>query len=147
MKTRLFFISLMILLIIGGCTKEKKSPVEGAWNLVSWQHFAGDTVVWTFPGDYTGTDLVIFSERHLLSVGRFIKDTTYMNNYVGASYTLDGNHFEETLLYFPNSNMVGQTNKQLLELRNDTLIKSYPCDNNWELKKSEYSVEKYVRPK
>jgi hypothetical protein len=137
----------MISLIISGCKQEKKSSIEGAWNLVSWQHFVGDTLIWTFPGDYTGSDIVIFSERHILSVGQFRKDTTDMNNYVGASYTLDGNRLEETLLYFPNSDMVGQTVKQILELRNDTLIKSYPCDDNWELMKNGYSIEKYVQLK
>jgi hypothetical protein len=64
---------------------------------------------------------------------------------VGASYTLEGSHLEETILYFPNPEMVGNKVKQIIELRNDTLIKSYPCDDNWELSKSGYMIEKFVR--
>ena len=31
---RVIFLSLIILLIIGSCIQEKKSPIEGAWKLV-----------------------------------------------------------------------------------------------------------------
>jgi hypothetical protein len=137
----------MILLIINSCTQQKSKFLQGAWQLVSWKHLSGDTIDSQFPGNYTGSDIVIFSEHHLLSVGRFKKDTTFMDNYVGAKYTLDGNHFEETLLYFPKTEMVGNVVKQILELRNDTLIKTYPCDDNWEIVKSNYNIEKYIRLK
>ena len=146
MKTA-FILSLVIVFIIGSCAKQENKFPQGAWQLVSSTHFTGNIIAWQFPGDYSGSDIVIFSEGHLLSVGLFKRDTIVINNYVGASYTLDGNHYEETLLYFPNPESVGQIIKQILELRNDTLIKSYPCDDNWELNKSEYTVEKFVRIK
>jgi hypothetical protein len=135
---------LIIFLILVSCAQQKKPPHIGAWQLVSWKHFYGDTIDWQFPGDYTGSNIVIFSERHILSVGLFKKDTTVKNNYVGASYALDGNRFEETLLYSPNPEMVGHTVKQIFEVRNDTLMKFYPCDDNWELIKSDYFIEKYI---
>jgi len=144
---RVIFLSLLISLIIVSCTQEKKSPIEGAWQLAGWKNMAGDTLVWEFPGNYTGSDIVIFSEHHVLSVGRFKKDTTYMDNYVGAKYTLDGNHYEATLLYFPKTEMVGHIGKQILEIRNDTLVKTYPCDNNWKIIRSNYNIEKYIRLK
>jgi hypothetical protein len=34
MMKRTVFLPLVILLIFGGCAQEKKSPVEGAWDLV-----------------------------------------------------------------------------------------------------------------
>lgn len=145
MKIKIILISLIISLIIVSCTQEKKPLHIGAWQLVSWKHLSGDKMDWQFPGDYTGSNIVIFSERHILSVGRLKKDTTVINNYVGAYYTLDGNRFEETLLYSPKPDMVGQTVKQILEIRNDTLIKSYPCDDNWKLVKSGYFIEKYTK--
>lgn len=147
MKTRLIFLCPMILLIINSCTQQKSNSLQGAWELVSWKHHSGDTIDSQFPGNYTGSDIVILSENHILSVGRFKKDTTFIDNYVGAKYTLEGNHFEETLLYFPKTEMVGNVVKQILELRNDTLIKTYPADDNWEIVKSNYYVEKYIRLK
>jgi hypothetical protein len=43
--------------------------------------------------------------------------------------------------------MVGQKVKQIVELRNDTLIKNYPCDDNWEPNKTGYTIAKYVELK
>ena len=100
-----------------------------------------------FPGIYTGSNIEIYSERHKLSVGLFKRDTIIYNNYVGATYTLDGNRLEETLLYNQNSNIVGRKIKHIVELRNDTFVDSYPCDDNWELIKNGYSIEKHIRLK
>jgi hypothetical protein len=95
------FLSLIISLIIGSCTQQEvKSPIEDAWQLVSWKNMAGDTLVQEFPSEYSGSDIAIFSENHVLSVGRFKIDTTFIDNYVGAKYTLNGNHFEELYYIF-----------------------------------------------
>ena len=144
MKKKIF-TGFLITLIFVSCAHEKKSPHLGAWQLVSWKHLKGDTLDWQFPGDLTGSNILIFSERHILSVGLFKKDTAVINNYVGAFYSLDGNRLEETLLYSPKPGMVGKTVKQIFEIQNDTLKKSYPCDENWGLIKSEYFIEKYVK--
>jgi hypothetical protein len=141
---RILFLGLIITVIIGGCTQKSKFP-QGAWQLVSVKQMSGDTIVSEFPGEYTGSDILIFSGQHILSVGRFKRDTTFIDNYVGATYKLDGNRLEETLLYSPNSNMVGKKVKQILEFRNDTLIKTYPYNDNWELIKNGYTIEKLVR--
>jgi len=140
-----FICCLFIVGFFLACNQVNKSPIEGAWELISWERYRGDSLVWQFPVNITGSDIVIFSEGHLLSIGRFKRDTTFIDNYVGAKYTLEGTHLEETLIYFPNQDRVGQTVKQILEIRNDTLIKSYPCDNDWKLNESDYSIEKYVR--
>ena len=139
------YLGLIISLITGGCAPEKKPTHIGAWQLISSDHWSGDTLLSSFPVDYQGSDIIIFSERHLLSVGLFKSDTSVMNNYVGATYTLEGNHFEKTLLYSPNPDMVGKNVKQIFKIRNDTLIKTYPCDNKWELVKREYFIEKFMR--
>lgn len=140
---------LAIILTITSCSfspQGLKFPL-GTWQLVEWQTFSGDSVTELFPGEWTGSDVVIIGERHIFSVGTFKNDTSIFNNYVGVSYTLDGNHLEETIMYFPNPDFIGQKVKQILEMRGDTLYKSYPCDDNWVLNKSSYNVEKYVRMK
>ena len=52
-----------------------------------------DTVAWEFPGSSTGSDVVIWSRKHVLSVGRFKMDSTYITNAVGGTYTLGVCHF------------------------------------------------------
>ncbi len=147
MKLKLAFLCPMILLILNSCTQQERKFPQGAWQVVSWKHLSGDTIESQFPGDYSGSGNIIVSETFFLSVGRFKKDTTYLRNYFAAKYTLDGNHFEATFLNLPNIEMVGHVGKQLLELQNDTLKLSYPCNDNWELSNSGYYVEKYVRLK
>ena len=142
---KLILLSLIVALAIGSCTQQQGMFPQGAWQFIQGQRVSGDSIVTLFPGEYTGSDIVIYSERHILSVGLFKRDTTIINNYVGATYTLEGNRLEETLLYFPNPDMVGKKVKHIVELRNDTLINSYPCDDNWELDKSGYTIEKHIR--
>ena len=92
------------------------------------------------------SSLVIFiccSQSRLYST--FEQDTTIYNNYVGASYTIEGNRYEETLLYFTNPDQVGKKVKSLLEIQNDTLIKTFPLDDNWNIIESGYSIEKFIR--
>ena len=104
-----------------------------------------DSLTFEFPGSTTGSDIKMWTENHFLTVGRFQMDTTFMDNGVGGTYTLDGNKYEETILYMPGQNGTGQKVKMLLELRNDTLIQTWPVDENGQIDKTNYSVEKYIR--
>ena len=115
---------------------------------MSWKNMWGDTLVEEFPGDYTGSDLMIISGHHYLSVGKFTGyNSKVVNNYAGAVREVDGNHCEETLLYFHDQDQVGSRVRSILEIRNDTLVKSYPCDDKWEIIKGDYFIEKYIRVK
>ena len=147
MKTRFFFLSLMISLIISSCTQQKSSPIEGAWQFVSSKAMAGDTLISQFPRtNYLGSDIKMWSKNHFVFVGRFKSDTTFSDNYGGGTYKLDGNRYEESILYHTNTSAVGMKVKMLLEIRNDTLIQKWPADENWNLPEK-FSTEKYVRLK
>jgi hypothetical protein len=41
--------------------------------------------------------------------------------------------------------MVGTSQKLLLEIKDDTLIQTWPCDDNWLIDTSNYSIQKLVR--
>jgi hypothetical protein len=147
MKKNLF-LCVIVTLILESCAHEISKFSQGTWQLVSWKNMWGDTLVDEFPGDYTGSDLLIISGRHYLSVGSFTRyNSTVVNNYTGASQEVNGNHCEETLIYFPDRDRVGSKIKSILEIRNDTLVKTYPCNDKWEIIQSDYTIEKYVRMK
>jgi len=143
------FISLIMAGIILGCTQQEDtiSPIEGAWQVVSWQSIAGDTLAMELGADYTGTEIKIWSEKYFNFVGYYtsLSDSTVVDNYGGGSYTLDGTHCEESYLYFSAKSMVGTTQKLLLEIRNDTLIQTWPCDDNWQIDQSNYNIQKLTR--
>ncbi|OGU79610.1 MAG: hypothetical protein A2W11_05430 [Ignavibacteria bacterium RBG_16_35_7] len=145
MKAISISIITVFLITLLGCAPKKSTPLVGAWQVVSWERIAGDTLAWKFPGKDTGSDIIIWSEKYVLSVGRFKHDTTYINNSVGGSYTLEGTRYEETLIYFPDSTQIGKKVVILTEFKNDTLIRTYPVKENGQIDKSNYLKEKLVR--
>lgn len=136
---------LMIAMIIGGCTREKSSEIEGAWKVVSWQNISMDTIKWELGKDYTGSEMKIWSKDHFVFAGRYKQDTTYIDNGGGGSYKINDTHYEETYLYFPDQKIVGTSQKLLLEIKNDTLIQTWPVDDNWQVIKSNYNIQKLIR--
>jgi hypothetical protein len=139
-------LSLIIAMIIGSCTqKEVKSPYEGAWKVVSWVAMEKDSLIWKFPGNYTGSEITIIAKNHFLWAGRYKKDTTFVNNWGGGTYALDGNRLEDTFLFCVDQSMVGTKRRLLLELKNDTATYSWPCDENWQVNKDKYYVQKLVK--
>lgn len=144
MKNYIIFF-VLVLIIISGCETKKNIKLEGAWQVVSWKHIAADTVAWEFPGNATGSDIVIWSKKYVLSVGRFKMDSTYNTNAVGGTYTLDGNKYVETLIYFPDTTKIGHKVTIITEMSNDTLIRMYPVKENGQIDKSNYLIEHLVR--
>lgn len=140
-----FVFCLMISMIILGCTPKKSTPIEGAWHVVSWEEKVGDSVISKLSRDYTGSEIKIFSKNHELFVGRYKKDSTFHDNCGGGTYKLDGNHFEESFLYFPDQKIVGTVQRWLVEIKNDTLIQTWPVDENWQVVKSNYNIQKLTR--
>jgi hypothetical protein len=144
---KIIFLSLISALIIGSCTQtEFKPPHEGAWKVVHWIRVTADTLEWEFPVNFKGSEMKVWSKSHFAFAGRYQMDTVFIDNCGGGSYNLDGTHYEESYLYFLNNQVaVGTSQKLLLEVKNDTLIQSWPCDENWQIDKSNYNIQKLVR--
>lgn len=144
---KLIFLSLVISGVILSCTQQKEMKLshEGAWEVVSWQRIAGDTLNAELGKTFTGTEIKIWSRSCFNFVGYYNLDTATYDNYGGGTYKLDGTHYEESFLYFSEKYMVGTSQKMLLEIKNDTLIQTWACDNNWQIDKSNYNIPKLVR--
>ena len=127
------------MLIIAGCTQQQtaKSPIDGAWDVVSVKHISGDTVF-----DYKGSTLKIWSGNYFNFVGRWSLNGDTMNSYGWGTFKLDGNRYEENLV-FPETN----TYKMLLEIKNDTLTQTWPANDSGVVDRSNYYVEKFTRKK
>ena len=126
----------MILIINIGCNQEKKSPNEGAWQLVyaQWQSLDG-----TFPATITGSDIKIWSTNYFSSTGKLKADTILYNIYVCGKYTLEGTHYMEDVMYHTIEGNVGKKIRMILEVKNDSLIQKYPA-------KTSASMEPIGRP-
>jgi hypothetical protein len=144
MKASILFYS-MISVIILGCAPQKSSPVQGAWKLVYATWVRGDTLIGEFPGKWTGSDIKMWSKDYFVFVGRYKSDTTFTDSYGGGRYKLEGNRYEENIQFHTWTSAVGSTVKMLLEIRNDTLIQTWPLRDNGQIDKSNFRQEKYIR--
>ncbi|MCU0474331.1 MAG: hypothetical protein MUC93_13380 [Bacteroidales bacterium] len=140
---RIIFLSLVIALIIGSCTQEKKSPIEGAWQLVYAKFMSMEE---TFPAQISGEQIKMFTKGHLTWVGQFKlpMDTVFEYDYGWGTYTLDGNKFIENVNLHADKSSIGKTKKMIMEIRNDTLIQRWPTDENFNLPEK-YHTYKYIR--
>jgi hypothetical protein len=144
MKASIFLFSL-VLFIIGSCAQPEKAAIEGSWQLVYGKWMQGDSLMGEFPGKFTVSDIKMWSKGHVLFVGWFKSDTTVMDSYGGGTYKLDGNQYEETLQFHVWKSAVGNTVKMLVEIKNDTLIQTWPVGDNGQIDKNNFSQEKYIR--
>ena len=141
---KVILYGVIISFIIGSCTQEKKSPIEGAWKVISFESIKGNTVTKTFP-NYTGSEILIFSKNHFLWVGNYKKDSTSFNNFGGGTFTLTGNRLEESISYSVFKNMVETKIKLQWELKSDTATQTWPLDANWQISKDNYFIQKWIR--
>jgi hypothetical protein len=105
----------------------------------------GDTLTFKFPGNMAIYHIKIFSKEDITFVGHYNLDTLTHDNYGGGTYRLQGDRYEENLLYAGKS-IFNRKTRMLMEVRNDTLIQKWPTDENWKLAEK-YNIEKYIRLK
>lgn len=143
---KIIFLSLIIALIIGSCTQEVKSPIEGVWRIVSWNGMVGDSIVAQLGVTSTGSEMVIYAKNHFLWVGHYKTDTILWDNFGGGTYTLQGNKLEDKIEFSEAKDWIGTTIRLKWEVKNDTATQTWPLDENWNLNKKEYyGVQKWIR--
>jgi hypothetical protein len=150
-------LSALFLGILASCKQEPVNPVAGAWQLIYRKEVANDTIIGTFPADYGGSQVKMWSDNYWMFVGQYKQDTVFTDNYGGGSYTLEGVVYKETIMYHTTKDYIGQTLTtkdyigQTLRMRivveNDTLVQVWPADEKGEIDKSNYTSEKYARVK
>jgi predicted metal-dependent RNase len=104
-------------------------------------------VAWTFPGNYKGSQVKMWSDNYWMFVGQYTQDTVKNDNFGGGSYSLEGVVYKETIVYHVSPDYVGKTLRMRIVVQNDTLVQVWPADEKGEINKSNYRSEKYVRVK
>ncbi|MFN2313548.1 MAG: hypothetical protein ABR531_03775 [Bacteroidales bacterium] len=144
---KILIISTSLLLLLAGCSQEPANPVVGAWDLIYAKQVSNDTTTATFPGTYQGNQVKMWSDNYWMFVGKFKQDTITEEGFGGGSYTLEGIVYKETIKYHSSDDIVGETLRMRIVVKNDTLIQVWPADEKGEVNKSNYTSERYVRVK
>ncbi|MCX6334759.1 MAG: hypothetical protein NT092_10735 [Bacteroidia bacterium] len=134
------FLSLIIALIIGSCSQEKNSPIEGAWKLISGNYTTPDTVE-NYP--LSSNNMKIIDKKYFSTIWQdttMDKSNWWSSGFNGGTYTIENGVYTEYLLYFSLPSNIGNKAAFKAEIKNDTLILTYI------FKKAGYSnVEKWKR--
>lgn len=144
MKTKILCL-LAVAFSISACSEKKETGIDGAWKLVHSQTFTGDSSVVDFPGKVEKNTTKIWSGNQWMFVGWIKADTTVLDIYGNGTFKLEGNRYEESISILIYKPWESKTIKMTLEIKNDTLIQTYPVDDQGEMDRKEATVEKYVR--
>ena len=142
-KTVLVLLALSIG--YGAWSQEKKSLIDGVYKLAYEYEVSGDQSSLIYPDENQGSELKIWSEGTFTLVGVFVKDSNYTDNFGAGTFTLEGNKYEETVLFHSAPQYMGEVVKLRLEMKGDTITQWWPVDDNCEPIKSHYYMEKWVR--
>jgi hypothetical protein len=125
---KIILLSLIISLIIGSCTQQEvKSPIEGAWQLISGNETTPDTVM-NYPFSTNGSFMKIIGEKYYSTVWQ---DTTINKSdwlfagFNGGTYTFEKGVYSETAAYFSLRSNIGSKVAFKVEINNDTLVMTY----------------------
>ena len=138
-------LCLILPLILGSCTQESTSPMEGAWKLAYEYEVKGDNTTLLYPGETLGSEIKMWSGDRWALVGVFVEDSTLSDVFAGGKFTIEGTDYQEIVEFHSATEYLGQTVKLHLEINNDTLTQIWPVDETGEPVKSHYYMEKWVR--
>ena len=144
MKKKLL-LCLVIPLILGSCTQESASPMEGAWKLAFEYEFTDGNRTILYPGANPGSEIKLWSGDRWALVGAFLEDSLISDVFAGGKFTLEGTDYREIVEFHSAPEYLGQTVKLWLEIRDDTLTQIWPVDENGEPIQSQYYMEKWVK--
>jgi hypothetical protein len=146
MKTRIFCF-VLIAFSLNSFSQQKPLVLEGAWKIVQRQSINGDKVVTDFPGKDEVDVVKIWSGNRFMGVGRSKSGTTVTDEFASGTFKLNGTKYEEKIEYLFYKPWEGTTVKLSLVFRNDTLIQTFPVDDNGKPDKSGAWIEKYMKLK
>ncbi len=136
---------IITFLILGGCTLEKNSPMEGAWKLAYEYEVTDGLSTVIFPGVSQGSEIKIWSGNQFALVGVFLQDSSFTDNFAGGSFSIEGTSYKEVVGYHSAEEYLGQTVNLYLEIKGDTLTQIWPVDENGVPIESHHYMEKWVR--
>jgi hypothetical protein len=139
---------LAIAFAMNACSDVSDKYPQGAWQLIRSESINNGVTTVTYPGILVGSEYKMWSEKNFMFVGRWQQDSVTIDNYGFGTYILNGNEYEETVMYHFMKEYQDQKIKMTLELKNDTLVQVYhPVDSTGKSIENISSVEKYVRLK
>ncbi len=142
-------MKLKTILLIGAIFaifgfKTEKPKLNGTWKIVSEQIISNGESTFNIKND-KNSGLKTWSDKYFMFVSSTVVGSQISNTFGGGTYKLSGNEYTENIQYHVAPNFRGISLKLNLEIKGDTVIQIYPCDNSFYYDKNNCVIQKYVR--
>jgi beta-lactamase regulating signal transducer with metallopeptidase domain len=158
-KVATFLPLLALLLMFCGKTGKSVNPeisgsivsettstkIEGAWKSILSQKIENGTIATLISSESKYSEMKVWTKDYYAYVGnQGIGKYSFGGS---GTYKLNGNLYEEKIIYSPVGSTQGFTAKLVLEIKNDTLTQIWPVDDAGKYDKLNYNIIKMVRMK
>ncbi|MCE5346209.1 MAG: hypothetical protein LLG13_07985 [Bacteroidales bacterium] len=144
---RVILLGIFIALVTASCAKKENNNPKGAWQMVAMQRIDNGKATNYFSDRYHIYQIKMWSDKYFSFIGTYKVDTVIVDRYGAGTYSLEGNRYQEDVMYHFDKAYKGQKVNMLLEIRNDTLCQIFPIDESGNPIKKQYYIEKYMRLK
>ena len=121
MKSYYLFCLIILITLLIGCTREKKTDLEGVWQLVSGEYTLKDTTATLPSSDYLKSYL--FMGKTYFSV--ITQDTSQQLFFVnGGTYNIDGENYTQNIEICNNRKTIGKSNTWKYQLEGEQFTMS-----------------------
>jgi len=143
MKT-IHFLCLAGVIMLCSFSGQESPDIQGAWKFVSSKAVEGNKVFLSSVTDHS--QLKMWTNDHFAFMGTFKSGKKVIDNYGSGTYTLNGNQYNETIIYHVDKKLTGTTIRMIIEIKGDTLIQTWPVNDEGNINPASYAQEKYIRP-
>lgn len=142
-------MKLKSLLLVAAFTalfgfKPEKPKINGTYKIVYEEVIRNGKSTFNVKND-NNNGLKTWSDKYFMFVSSSVAGSQISNTFGGGTYELTGNNYTENIQYHVASNYRGITLKLHLEIKGDTVVQIFPCDDSHYYDKENCVIQKYVR--
>jgi hypothetical protein len=124
--------------------KTEKTKLNGTYKIVSEEIVRNGKSNFNIKND-KNNGLKTWSDKYFMFVSSSVAGSQISNTFGGGTYELTGNNYTENIQYHVASNYRGITLKLYLEMKGDTVIQIFPCDDSHYYDVNNCVIQKYVK--
>lgn len=142
MKLKAFILVFTTIFLLG--FKTEKTKLNGTYKIVSEEIVRNGVSTFNLKNEQNN-GLKTWSDKYFMFVSSSIVGSQISHSFGGGTYNLSCNEYTEKCDYHVAPNYRGITLKLHLEMKGDTVIQIYPCDDSFYYDKNNCVIQKYVR--
>ena len=122
----------------------EKTKLNGTFKIISEEVVRNGKSTFHIKND-KNNGLKTWSDKYFMFVSSSITGSQISNTFGGGTYELSGNNYTENIEYHVSPYFRGNSLKLNLEIKGDTVIQIYPCDDSFYYDRNNCIIHKYVR--